>query len=239
MATLKKIRDLITPDTAPEFTVPRLADDPEYAAAAALLAAFRERCERLKVERDGRDLEKYLAGRDVDSRSTTDVQLRKRLAAFLALPPIGVAPEGFAPAEFPALRLGLAILAGTPAPAPLDHEARRRELDNQIDTLWAAACEQHEIVEELASRLTLEIATEIKPVWDALQVEMYRAAQELARCARRVREFRSEINSAGVRECSHVLSMPNVRSPLILGDETQWDSEISGWRRILEAKGLI
>ena len=57
------------------------------------------------------------------------------------------------------------------------------------------------------------------PAWNALQLQMYRSAQELARNVRRVRDLRNRVNAAGFRSRSDILLTPNVRAPLMLGDE--------------------
>jgi hypothetical protein len=95
------------------------------------------------------------------------------------------------------------------------------------------------IVAEIAAELTLEYSLRLRPAWNALQLELYRAAQELARTTRRVRELRASIVAAGIGSRSDVLAMPGVRSPLILGDESDWHSEIAQWRRILEQIGIL
>jgi hypothetical protein len=165
--------------------------------------------------------------------------LRMRLAQLHTDPPLTPAASPSPAAPSPAIAAGLEVLAGKPVAPPPDHQARLLEIDRQIAALGAAMMEQAEVCEEIAGALTLDYAQRLQPAWNQLQIEMYRAAQELARSTRRVREFRAKITAAGIGSRSDILAMPNVRAPLMLGDESVYDSEISGWRRILERLGIL
>jgi hypothetical protein len=105
--------------------------------------------------------------------------------------------------------------------------------------LRAAIEEQTAECDRIAGDLSFRYSTELRPAWDRLQIEMYRAAQELVRSAARVRAFRTEMIAAGITPASQVIRMPPIRAPLFLGSESDWDSEISGWRRQLEAWNLL
>jgi hypothetical protein len=238
MAT--KLAAALTKSEPAEVVIPCVADDPTFAAAAELLSAFRTRLERLNRERMRLILERELDGKPVDPKSETDATLRRRLAALRADPPLlPHALPAMPGATPPAIALGLEVLAGNAITPPPDHAARMREIDRQIDALGPAINEQGAVCDALADELTLRYARQLKPAWDALQLEMYRAAKELSRATRRVQDFRVAITGAGIRSRTDILAMPNVRAPLVLGDETNFDSEISGWRRILERLGIL
>jgi hypothetical protein len=224
---------------AAEVTIPRLLDDAGYAAEVDLLTSFRDRAERLEREKQRLDLENYFVGKSPDPKSPQDSAMRARLALLRADPPLTPVTSPSPAAPSPTIAAGIEVLAGKPVAPPPDHRAKIQEIDRQITALKAAIMEQTEVCERITGELTLEYATRLRPAWNQLQVEMFRAAQELARSAKRVREFRSAITAAGIQSRSDILAMPNVRAPLMLGDESVYDSEISTWRRILERLEIL
>jgi hypothetical protein len=228
-------------ETDPAIMVPRLADDPDYARAAELLAAFGERLHRLEREREHITLTAYLRDRPAGGNTGNDDNLRAKLARLRdePVPELVLVARGAALKPSATIARGLDVLHGIAIPPAPDERTRLAEIDRQVQALGAAINEQTEILNGLADALTVKYARQLKPAWDALQVELFRDAQQLSRTARRVHELRREINVAGIRSCTAILSMPNVRTPLLLGDESTWDSEISGWRRILERLGII
>jgi hypothetical protein len=231
--TPKLLRDPI------EVVIPQLRDDPQYAEAMELLSALTDRHDWLKTERDRVELDRHLSIRNVDPKSQTDLFLRKRLATLNANAAAAPAPAAAPDSPSPAIALALSVMAGKPVTPLPDHTKQIEEIDRQITAFRAAIQDQNEICENIAGELTLQYARQIKPAWDQLQVEWYRAAQELARQTRRVHQLRAAITAAGIRSRSDVLAMPAVRSPLMLGDDSMWDSEISGWRRILERLEIL
>jgi hypothetical protein len=242
MAGLQRLRNIMAAEPPDEITVPRLADDLEFAAESDRGRAFTVRLERLKTERNGRILEYQLSGRQANPKSTSDTDLRTRLAAFLRLPPIestSTTVPTADPSESPAIQAALQVLNGKTPPPVLDHAARLAVLDREIAALELGIRAQNEIVDDLADTLTLKYAQQLKPAWDRLQVEMFRAAQELSRAAGRIQNLRARIVQAGIKSRSDILATPNVRAPLQLGTETEWGSELSTWRRLLEQWGLV
>lgn len=221
------------------IVVPDLHADPRFGEASSLLQAFRHHHERLEKERDRLILEHLLDGKPANPKSQQDTMLRGRLADLNALPPLPIAPVAGVADLTDAVARGRAILSGETVAKPTDHAGRLAEIDRQILAIREAMLEQTDVVDEIAQQLTLEIATELKPAWDALQLHWYRSAQNFASVTRQVQDLRARITAAGVRSCTGTLAMPAVRSPLVLGDESIWDSEISGWRRILERLGIL
>ena len=237
MALLSRTKTQQTDDEA----VPRLHDDPRIQPAQALLTTFNERYEYVKRRRLQLDYEAHFGNRpEGDDRNETDKLLRSRLRLLRAeLPPQADARPAGGGEQPAAISAAIRLLAGETITPPPDRAERRQELDRELEILDAAIREQQEIRDGIAADLTVEYAKLVQPRWNEIQLEMYRAAQELARSARRVREFRAAIVAAGIGSASTILSTPNVRAPLILGDESQWDSEISGWRRTLESMGVL
>jgi hypothetical protein len=223
-----------------EIEVPNLRADPRYEAASSLLSSFRDRFIRLQQERDRLILDHALRGKPADPKSSADAVLRQRLAQMQALPPLPAGGEAGSTTDTnDAIARGVALMAGYAAPKPQDHATQIADIDRAITVMHDAVIAQTEVVDEIHQQLTLEIANDLKPEWDALQLLWYRSAQDFAAMTRRVQDLRIRITAAGIGSRSDLLAMPNVRSPLMLGDETVWDSEISTWRRILERLGIL
>lgn len=238
-ALARMIKATTAPADPADVEIPQLRDDPEFAAASDLLSDFSRHQERLERERYKWVLEQDLSNREPNPTSTNDAMLVSRLAELRAAPPLAPSALAAPSAPTPAIAIGLDLLRGAPAPTSPDFRERISETDRQLAAIKIAIREQTEIVDNIAGELTLKYAKQLQPAWNALQLEMYRAAQELARTTRRVQEMRAAITAAGIGSRSDVLAMPNVRAPLMLGDESIWDSEISGWRRILERMGIL
>jgi hypothetical protein len=246
MAVLNRIKAAASDFTTPkllrdpaEVEIPQLRDDPAYAAASELLSAFQQRGARLEREKMRLILTRELQGRTVDPKSTSDQALRARLAVLSAEPPLQPFATTSAASSSPAIALGLEVLSGKPVAAAPDYTAQIQEIDRQIDALRDACRDQGAEVDRIADELSFEYNHRLKPAWNQMQIEFYRAAQELARTTKRVQQLRNAITAAGIRPRSDILTMPAVRSPLILGDESVYDSEISGWRRILERLEIL
>jgi hypothetical protein len=113
------------------------------------------------------------------------------------------------------------------------------EIDHEIIAIRAAIFAQVEVVDGITSDLSYEASKQLRPEWNRLQLVMYRAAQELAAATDRVRAFQTAIISAGIKPHNNVIRAPNSRVPLLLGSETEFTSEISSWRRTLEALEIL
>jgi hypothetical protein len=220
--------------------IPRLDDDPAYASASELLGVLTAALVSIERERDRLDLERHFASRSPENDGETDKMLRGRLNKLrrdiIAVVPAATPVAAETP---PAIADALKLLAGQPLPEPIDHAAHIRSLARQRDVVGAAIAEQSVVVDRLADELTFRYAKQLRPSWNDLMLRWYRAAQALAQVTREVHELRAKITTAGVRSRTDVLAMPNVRAPLVLGSEAVWDSEISGWRRILEGMGIL
>ncbi len=215
-----------------------LHGDPRLAPAERLLAAFRGRSARLARERERVALER--ASRERTGNGTQrDDMLRTRLAELRQDEPIVAAVDPPTDAPTAAISAGLKVLAGEPAPKPRDYAAQIAEIDRQLEILREAELDQAAVVAEIADTVTVELLNRVAPEWAKLQLSAYRAAQELARATGRVRDLRATILNAGIELRPDILPQPAVRAPLMLGDEAEYDSEISNWRRILERLGML
>jgi len=243
MALMRNKNHPVSGDPA-EVTIPRLIDDPTFAKATELWTALRDHESRLERYKLQLQLEQHFGDRLASSDSISDRDLRKRLVGLQAEQPIAAQsavpkavdrPAG----QSPAITRGQEIMNGAPVAPALDYSAKMLGVERQITAITEAIGAQTAVRDEIAGELTLQYSKQLKPAWDALQLELYRAAQELARTTRRVQDFRASITAAGIMARSDILAMPNVRAPLMLGDETVWDSEIATWRRILERLKIL
>jgi hypothetical protein len=237
---LPKLRSAFQTDPPEADAVPSIYDDPQLQKAQALSQAFRDAIARLEKTKIALTIERIFQGRAPWKNSTSDDDLLARLQSIRAdlstsTPTVPAAPD--TPSR--AIQLGLDLLAGRPIPAAPDHAMQIAGIDGQIDVLKAALDEQDRIVEVISDALIWKYAVLVQPRWNELVVGMFRAAQGLAASTARFREFRAQLVANGIRGGSTVLQSPAVRSPLVLGDETDWNSEIAQWRRVLEEWNLI
>jgi hypothetical protein len=237
MAILQKLRAFPADPADPaEIEIPELRNDPDYAAASALLGALGNHRERLRLEREKTILQRLADAEDWGGNETV---LRIRLAALQALPPL--APSAIPAPDAPssAIVRALAAMAGKPIAEAPNFQTSIANIDRDSDALDEAIGEQHGILGAIADTLTAEYSERLRPACHALNLEMFRAAQQLARSTNRMRKFRARVSRAGIKDRSDILWTPNVRGPLVLGNEEEWDSEISGWRRLLEGRGVL
>jgi len=242
MALAAKLRTAFASDNAAHGPMPRVADDAEFAAASALLGLFRDHLALLERQRMRLIIERELDGRPADPRSPNDTSLRARLASLQADPPFTPATPGRAAlpnAPSPAIAAALAIVDGAPMPPALDHGAQLAEIDRRHAAVRVGIFEATDECDRIANEVSFRLCLEVQPRWDAAQVRLFRAAQALATEAQVVKDLRRDMVDAGIRPLSHVIRMAPVRSPLFLGSEMDWNSEIAGWKRLLHSWGLL
>jgi hypothetical protein len=220
-----------------EVAIPDPRDDVGYARALELLSEFNGRYDRLEREKQRLDLEQHFAGREAKNDDATGEQLRAKLTTLRALPPLRPQQATAPDAPSAAIRAGLAVLAGEPVTTVPSRAAQIALIDRQLTVLSDAIREQTEVCAAILSELTVKYAGQLLPAWNALALEMYRDAVALSRSTTRFRAFRAAIMEKNIR--TEILRVPNVTSPLTLGNEADYNSEITHWRRTLEAWGLL
>jgi hypothetical protein len=241
---------------APEDTEISVVDaDPRIVPATDLLRAFQAKLEEVSRDREIAICEHFLrdkpvkpAGMIVDTKLMTitdysqDTRQREMLAKLKRERDRGT-PTAPAPPDpdiaSKTILDGLAVIKGVPFVPPPAYAAQIAQFDRQIAALNAAISEQTKLIEDLRDELTYEYAQKLVPVWNELQREFFRSAQEMARNFDRVQQFRHRITQAGIRSRPDILGQPTVRAPLVLGSESEWDSEIRQWGRILEQNGIL
>lgn len=219
--------------------IPDVWADPRLVPAQALLTQLRAGHTRLEREHERLQLARLLRDRKPEPRSITDSSHRSRLADLegdVRIPP-EKPPASDGANE--AVRAALEALEGKPFSPPPSHQAQLAEIERRLEMLRLGINDQSQTVDAIRDDLTAEYSQRLQPAWNSLQLEMYRAAQELSRMYARVIDFRAAIVKAGIDWRPDLLPIPNVRAPLQLGFEAHFDSEISQWRRIIENRGIL
>jgi hypothetical protein len=206
--------------------------DPRLRGPLELLGAFETRQHLLERARLRLTYQHHFAGRLPSDDSEADKPLRARLRELERDPPLQPTPARALPTASAAISRGLQILAGEKVEVAPTIAGQIVEIDRQLSALGAAISEQKEIVNAIAADLAVEYGKELLPTWNDAVLAMYRAAQELSRSTTRFRELRGACIANGIR--TEILRSPNVSAPLVLGDETDPQSQISFWRRTLE-----
>lgn len=220
--------------------VPNIYADPRLAPAFELLAAFNAKSHQLENARQVLVAENVIRNSSAGPASSTGIAQRAHLARLLSDEPSSVPVVPAAPDTPTKVLLdGLAILRDAPFTPLPDYAGQLAAADRGLAALRLAIAAQRDIVDAIIDELTFELYTKLQPKWNQLQLQFYRDAQQLARSTARIRELRNRLTTAGYRSRSDLLLTPNVRAPLMLGSETSFDSEISGWRRILEGWKIL
>jgi hypothetical protein len=182
-------------------------------------------------------LEARFLGRDPNDDGPALQELRARLTALRALPPLRPQQAAAPDAPSAAVLAGVAVLNGEPVTAAPSRAAQVAAIDQATAVLGDAHREQMQVCAAILDELTVKYARQLLPAWNGLVLSMYRDAQALSRSTTRFREFRAAVMQKNIR--TELLRAPNVALPLTLGAEEDWQSEISGWRRTLESWGLL
>ena len=222
----------------PVDQIPSPFSDPAYAAAMELLSAFNARYDRLGQEKLRLHYELHFQARPVGKQdSYSDQELRERLAALRALPPLAPTPAASPASPSPGIARAIGMLAGEKVDVAPSIGAQLAECDRQLEVLSPAIAEQMEICQSILGEITARVAKQLLPAWNALVLQMFRDAQALSRSTQRFREYRAAVMSRNIR--TELLRNVNVASPLQLGSETDANSEITFWRRTLEDWGVL
>jgi hypothetical protein len=237
-------------DQAPDKTkalITRLDADPAYAEAAAVLRVLQDGLSAIERDRDSAVVEDHLRRSPSDSHAGA---LRARLKANRSAspPPAQVAgnssksPAAVAEA-LELLKAGAdrrAVLAGISArPARPDHRQVIADLEENAAVIRAGIAAQQRVIDSIRGSASAALADRLRAGHRDLVLKQFRAAQHFAAATDALRQLRSEILAAGFEFRSDVLPEPTSRAALILGSESDWNSEVNGLRRLLEELGII
>jgi hypothetical protein len=146
--------------------------------------------------------------------------------------------SGFGPEVDEALDV---LFRDQPASLPYQRDAERLGVIADRRIKFDAALRALEsLTEKLRSEATAQLHTRLHKAHEALLMELYRASQTFARAIAVERQFRSAITGAGYAARPDLTPMPIVAGAgLVLGNESDWESQISQFRRYLEARKLV
>jgi hypothetical protein len=138
-------------------------------------------------------------------------------------------------ADHPAAVLaGLELLRSKVPVRRVDTRALKAQLRDGRGVLREALFAQHAVDLEIRDRLSMELAKKKAAEHRALVVTQFRAAQQLAAATDAIRNFHRAISEAGYMSRPDLLPAPSSRGALILGSESDFDSEITKMRQTLE-----
>jgi hypothetical protein len=226
---MKTLRRLEPAESPPET----LADDPSFAAEAATLAKLEAASARVLRELDWHQMRAAGSG-GLSSTSPRRQAVERRIA---------VLGEEFSRQhdDGDVLAIALALADGDEGLAsPPDREGRVAVLHGHDRLLRNAIAAQADIVDRIRSDLSVDHAERLRPAHDDLLIAIYRAAQALSCAMDAERQFRADaILSRGYSWCPSIVPAPDLSGALLLGSETDFNSEIARWRRFLEARGVL
>jgi hypothetical protein len=223
------------------------ADYPGAASLLEIVRVLRGHLERIEDERALISVERYLSG---------------------AMSSAGVSPpQGAKAAEFTArrdkLRAKLQIDAAPPAPKAGELPAsvvealevfrsdtaekyrapqpsRQTELQTMEIVVVAGLSDARAMLETLRGEAAYDQAKALEKRHGTLLVSVFRAGQQFAEAAAAERDLRTALTSAGYGPRSDVITAPGILGAiLVLGDERDWASQISQFRRFLESRKLL
>jgi hypothetical protein len=220
------------------ISIPGRDDDKGYAEGAAILRTLMEGRSGFLRDRDTLVVSNQLGKQSKGARSD---DLRKRLAQNRAASPKKSEPAPAAGSLAPQVEIALALLRNGTRPTHLlrDHAKMLAELDQDLDVVQEAIAVQQSLLERIAAELSLKVAENIKAKHRELVLQQFRSAQQFAAANDKLRELRQAVAESGHQWVPDALPEPVSRAQLMLGSETQWDSEISRIRRFLEDQKII
>jgi hypothetical protein len=212
-----------------------IADDQRYAAASTILRTLQDDERAIEHELDSLRIEGYLASRPNDSRAP---MLRERLKKNRAAsPPKKVEPPK---SDLPAaVVVALELLQEGRRPTHASRAAQIDQLEADRVIVHQAVIEQSAVVEALRDELSHQLAKRLQADHRALVLAQYRALQALAVATDAERLFRAAVTNAGYQWREDLLPAPTLRTALIVGSESEHDSEVSRTRRLLEELRII
>jgi hypothetical protein len=156
-----------------------------------------------------------------------------------ALAAAGIAPKPKPSVSATAVATALTLIRDGVRPERRDWAAERSQLQDDIQVCNAARQEQQLVVDAVRDKLSFELAVRLRSEHRAMVLKLYRALQATAKADAELRTLRASILKGGYLLRHDVLPQPTIGSTLVLGDESEFDSEISRVRRQLEQMGIL
>jgi len=216
--------------------IPKLNDDPEYGHAQGLLAAFESKLCEIDRELERHRLEIYLRRRG--GKDGRDGQLNERLKILQAAAPADRPPPAAETTDTPpAVARGIELLRGNEL-ARVDRGDQVKDLNRDREIIGEAIAAQGAIVQEIMETKVGQLREHLRESHQAALLRIFRAAQGLAVAVEAESKMRESIVLAGWPQ-PHILGAPPLPAAWALGVESHHDSQISFYRRSLEALGVL
>ncbi|HEV2546030.1 MAG TPA: hypothetical protein VGU20_01710 [Stellaceae bacterium] len=217
----------------------RIDDDPDYAKAIGLLQALERKHYELKRTIDRLTLEELFRRHPHGEKSSPRYALLFARLESLRAEHTASQPLDVGQATSPEVEAGLDVIRGGTPALPKDHAAQIAEAKLQLEVVGRAIGAQTRIVNELRSEKSLQLCHRLQPLHRDLLLEVYRAAQALARTTTAERKLRAEMMLAGYEPRPDVIGAPGLAAAVVLGSEDYHDSQLSFFRRHLEQIGVL
>jgi hypothetical protein len=208
----------------------------EFVTAEAILSRLNAGATQLEAEIGALRIEVHLGRGRPDVREGA---LRARLQAHRRLKP---APEETLPSSGVSVTITAALEllgSGVRVPRKADRQQIIVALLEDLETVRAAAREQKAIRDELFNELTGANALRRKPNHTELAKQELNAYREAARKTDALREFHVGIAKAGFGARPDILQETTLRAGLVLGSESNPNSDISRAVRRAEELGWL
>jgi hypothetical protein len=224
-----------------ETEIPPLASDPQYAAAARIERALRDKLRETERAIDRVELERELSRIGALSRPVASprvqmmqAQLKKLRAeqkSVEAPPPPGDVPE--------VVRRALLLLQGQAVEPTPDRAEQLKRLRADAEILEAGIRAQAVLVEEIRAERSRVVAERLRGRHQTILRSLFDAAMALSAAVEAERALYASVLSAGYEGRPDILVRPGLDGASRLGTPREWDSQISHFRRRLEAQGVL
>jgi hypothetical protein len=219
---------------APRAILEPIGANLRFSDAASVLRALQEGLQRLESEKAWLEAEQYLSRLPGDKRAKS---ARDRLAK---LRPVGANTPDPTPVELPlAVATALELVRHGTRPPRRDPQAAIQQCETDATLVRDAICAWQPVVDGIRDELSSEVAQRLKASHRELVLRQYRSLQVLAAATDAERAFHRSITDAGYIFRHDVLVAPTLRSALLVGSESDFDSEVSRTRRLLEELKLL
>jgi hypothetical protein len=119
-----------------------------------------------------------------------------------------------------------------------DTATKLRELEKKIEILRPAIGKQRELLDSIRGELSVEAARLVQDRHRKALVKILDAARALVAVATVERAIRRELLDNGFEVIDSITPAPRLATPLILGDESFYDSAIAHFARQLDELGI-
>jgi hypothetical protein len=222
------------------YPIPPLTDHPEYARLATMRRAVGDAVLDRQRQIDLLSIERELAFPTSGNAHGPRADMMRERAATLrrAAPPekadVG-SPDGL-PAN---IARAIAIIGGETVDAPPDRDALRTRLRIEISVLEPALREIDILMEEARAEQSHAIALRLVAQNNAIIRTIYEAAAALSAAMQAERALCAQILIAGYELRADITHRPGLDGASRLGTLSDWDSQISMFRRRFELLGVL